>query len=119
MDEPRADPTGPTGYYVPRDLDDALEELGRIMGEDGRRDVTAADESSMVRYHFGLGLWMRNNWGLWAGSRLAESMDRLGFHHPDDMSAVILDSYWRKLHGKPLDLEGRAKYYADYWARQR
>lgn len=71
----------------------------------------------MVRYHHGLGMWMRNEWGLWGGSRLAAYFNGIGIYHPDDMSAIILDSYWRKLHGKPIDLESQVKRYQEYWQK--
>lgn len=31
------------------------------------------------------------------------------------MSAVILSSFWRQLHGKPLELEAQAAKYKEYW----
>lgn len=34
--------------------------------------VKEGSEQDMIRYHMGLGMWMRNNWGLWGGSRLAK-----------------------------------------------
>jgi hypothetical protein len=118
-DEPRKDASSPTGYYIPRDLDDALTEVDRIMGVKGRADVMKASESDMIQYHFGLGQWMRNYWGLWKGLRLAQYFEQLGIHHPDDMSGIILDSYWRKIHGKPIDLEGQVRYYQDYWKKMK
>ena len=117
--EPRKDASSRTGYYVPRDLDDALTEVDRIMGAKEHDDVMKATEDGMIEYHFGLGMWMRNNWGLWSGSRLAQYFNQIGIQHPDDMSGIILDSYWRKLHGKPIDLEGQVRYYQDYWKNEK
>ena len=118
-DEPHKDANSPTGYYIPRDLDDALTEVDRIMGAKGREDVLKASEREMIQYHFGLGQWMRNNWGLWKGLGLAQYFNQLGIHHPDDMSGIILDSYWRRIHGKPIDLEGQVRYYQDYWKKMK
>lgn len=114
---PRKDASSKTGYYIPCDLDDALIEVDRILGTKGREAVMKARERDMAAYHFGLGLWMRNNWGLWRGSHLSEYFNQLGVHHPDDMSGIILDSYWRKLHGRALDIEGQVRYYNDYWQK--
>ncbi len=109
--EPRKDVSSKTGYYIPHDLDDALAEVDRIFVSADERDaVMKGTEDDMIQYHFGLGMWMRNNWGLWGGSRLSEYFNGKGIHHPDDMSGIILDSYWRKLHGKPIDLEGQVKH---------
>ena len=115
--EPRKDASSPTGYYIPSDLDDALTEVDRIMGAKGHDDVLKASERDMIQYHFGLGQWMRNNWGLWKGLRLAQCFNQLGIRHPDDMSGIILDSYWSKVHSKPIDLEGQVRHYQDYWKK--
>jgi hypothetical protein len=118
--EPRRDASSKTGYYIPTDLDDALVELDRIFVSAGEREkVMRASEDDMIDYHMGLGMWMRNNWGLWGGSRLSEYFNGIGIHHPDDMSEIILDSYWRKLHGKPIDLDGQVRYYQEYWRKQK
>ena len=44
-------------------------------------------------------MWLRNNWGLWGGSRLLLYLFDRGLKHPDDMSAAILKFYWDYLHG--------------------
>jgi len=115
--EPHKDANSPTGYYIPCDLEDALAEVDTIMGAKGHEDVKKALESEMIRYHFGFGGWMRNNWGLWKGLRLAQYFNKLGIYHPDDMSSIILDSYWRKIHDKPIDLEGQVRYFQEYWKK--
>jgi hypothetical protein len=115
--EPREDPGSKTGFYIPSDLDDALGEVDRIMGRRGRNQVLSlrTEDDMIGEFHFGLGQWMRNNWGLWGGSRLSNYFNDLGVHHPDDMSDIILDSYWRKLHDQPIDLDGQVLYYKQYW----
>jgi hypothetical protein len=117
--EPRKDPSSTTGFYIPLDLDDALVEVDRIMGDQGREHVLKADDKDMIDYHFTLGAWMRNNWGLWGGSRLSQYFNKIGIHHLDDMAGIILDSYWRKLHGKSIDLDGQVRYYQEYWEQEK
>ncbi|MEM7778971.1 MAG: DUF6794 domain-containing protein [Pseudomonadota bacterium] len=65
--------------------------------------------------HFGLGMWIRNNWGLWAGGPLGQSMNKMGFLHPDDMSGVILGGLVARLRGEEYDLEERIAFYKSYW----
>jgi hypothetical protein len=65
--------------------------------------------------HMALGLWMRNNWGLWKGSRLSKYFTKKGINHPDDMSGIILYSYHRKKSGKEIKLEEQIIYYQNYW----
>jgi hypothetical protein len=64
--------------------------------------MKADKDSTFLSYHFGIGMWMRNNWGLWAGSRLAKYLDSLGIHHPDGMSSFILETFWYRLHDMPV-----------------
>ena len=60
---------------------------------------------------------MRNNWALWKGSELSRWFNEKGIHHPDDMSGIIFDSFWRHLNNQPLKLEEQIKYYQDYWKK--
>ena len=61
---------------------------------------------------------MRNYW-LRHHSRLGQYFRQLGIDEYDDMSGIILDSYWRQLHGKPIDLNGQVRYYQDYWKKEK
>jgi hypothetical protein len=112
---PKKDPQSPTGYYIPENIWDALVEVDRIMGETGQQETLLHQEDDMCRYHHGFGTWMRNNWGLWAGSRLADEFNQLGITHPDDMTGIILTTYWRLMHGLILDVEGQVQKYLEYW----
>jgi hypothetical protein len=112
---PTRDSTTAGGVYVPRDLPDAFAELDRMLPADFRRRF-AADSTQPGLQHFGLGLWLRNNWGLWSGSRLATYLhDSLGLRHPDDMSGLLLDTYWRSLNGRPLEVAREVAAYDAYW----
>lgn len=72
-------------------------------------------ETEMIEYHFSLGMSMRNTWGLWGYSPLAQHMNKLGFHHADDISSVILETFWCKRHKKDFRLKERAAAYDTYW----
>ena len=48
----------------------------------------------------GLGMWIRNNWGLRSGSRLQKYFRDRKIVHPDNMSGIILDYYHDWLNGK-------------------
>src|SRR3712207_7074234 len=39
----------------------------------------------MINYHFSLGMWMRNNWGLWGSSRLQKYFTGKGVTHAEEM----------------------------------
>ncbi len=107
-----------TGEYIPRDLEDALRTLQarlhpRVL-QHIRDSVPTAEDMSAL--HMSIGLGLRNEWGLWAGSRLAIFFNQIGIMHPDDMSGVLLTSLWRRMHGQPLRVEQQVQYHQRYWA---
>jgi hypothetical protein len=112
---PTADPLADGGIYIPKSLGDAFVELDRMLTPALIAEIKAGTEDDMINYHFGLGMWMRNHWGLWSGSRLAAYFGELGIHHPDDMSSIVLDSYWRYLNGRSIELEQQIQVYKTYW----
>ena len=65
--------------------------------------------------HQGLGQAIRNDWGLWKGSDLKTYLETLGLTHPDDMSSVILRSYYRIKNGKLMLLKEQIEYFKKFW----
>jgi hypothetical protein len=112
---PTPDTSAPFGVYVPKDLDEALVELKQMLDPSVLSEFKQGKEAELVKYHFGLGMWMRNNWGLWTGSRLADYFRSLGIVHPDDMSGIIITSFYRHLKGKPVKLDEQVARYKEYW----
>ncbi len=91
---------------APSTLTEAHAALERMLSPQTLAEIDAMpSEDGMIKYHFSLGLNIRNGWGLWAGSPLAKYMQGLGITHPDHMSGVILETFWRKRHGQDLRLE--------------
>ena len=109
----------PPDVYIPLDLDDCFVQLERLLKAEDVAAMRAGSEADMIMYHHGLGTWLRNNWGLWRGSRLSEWFNAHGIQHPDDMSGIILTSFWRHLHDKDVDLPGQISRYRAYWEEQR
>lgn len=105
--------------YIPENLDDCFVQLKKLLKPEDIDKMKAGTEDDMTQYHFGLGMGMRNGWELWGGSRLAKWFNAQGITHPDDMSGIILDSFWRHLNEKPINLEQQVKYYQDYWKKQK
>lgn len=101
---------------APKTLDEAHAQLEKWLPKEELSKIDAMkSQDEMIEYHFGLGMSMRNKWGLWGGGPLAEYMNKLGFSHPDDMSGVILETFWCKRHKKDFRLKERAAFYAAYW----
>jgi hypothetical protein len=113
---PTPDATSTNSVYIPSDLEDAFVELRRLMPSAMIDEMNGLSEGEVgAHYHRSFGMWIRNNWGLWAGSRLAQWFNRIGIYHPDDMSAIVIDSFWRHLHGRPIGLEEQVTFFRDYW----
>jgi hypothetical protein len=101
---------------APSTLAEAHTALERMLSPQTLAEIDAmSSEDGMIKYHFGLGLSIRNGWGLWRGSPLAKHMQELGFMHPDDMSGVILNTFWCKRHEQDFRLKERGANYKKYW----
>jgi predicted RNase H-like HicB family nuclease len=108
-EDPERDPNPPAT------LSDALDRLSRMLSPATIREMSDGSELDMAKYHFSVGLWMRNYWGLWAQGPLHRHLAALGLRHPDDMSGLILTCYWRRLHGNPHGVEEQVARYEEYW----
>ena len=108
------------GVYIPKDLDDCFKQIDSFLNDSTKLQVKQWTENEFsARAHHGFGMWMRNNWQLWGGSRLSKYFNDMGVYHPDDMSGIILDSYHRYLTGKDIKLEEQIKFYQDYWKKSK
>jgi hypothetical protein len=103
--------------YIPKDLDDCIAKLEKLLSKKTIAEMKSGPERDMAMYHHGLGMWIRNKWGLWKGSRLSKWFNEKGIRHPDDMSGIILDSFWRHLNKEPIKLDEQVKHYQDYWKK--
>lgn len=100
---------------TPADLDECFAALGRCLPAEELDRIKSMPERDMIFYHSNLGRQLRNAWGLWTGSRLQSFFHDLGLQHADDMSGVILTSFWRHVHGEPIRLDEQIARYRQYW----
>jgi hypothetical protein len=107
---PTCDGANPDGVYIPKNLADSFIELDRMLTSEFKEHIKTHPKNDMILYHLGLGMWLRNNWGLWVNSRLAQYFKTICVYHPDHMSGVLLYEYWDHLNDCPLlsDEEFRA-----------
>jgi hypothetical protein len=103
------------GVYIPRDLGECFVELDKMLPEVRRNEMKAlSSRKDMIQYHMGLGMGLRNGWGLWGGSRLQKYLEDGGMKQPDDMSGLILDYYYDWLLG---DREGWKNWTSEWRSR--
>lgn len=105
--------------YIPKDLDDCFVQLKKLLKPEETEQLRSGTEDDVNLCHLGFGMWIRNNWGLWRGSRLAKWFNARGVEHPDDMSGIIFHTFWCHLNGKPLRLEERIARSQSYWRMMR
>lgn len=105
--------------YIPIDLEDCITQLQTsVLCDEDREAIKKGTEDNLCLWHDNLGRWIRNNWGLWTDSDLFKWFKEKGIDHPDDMSGIILTSFWRRLHDKPLNLEEQIQKYQNYWKEE-
>jgi len=99
---------------IPKDLSEAIEELDSSLDEEEKikmlhystsdfKELSYEEYMEATLYgHLGVGMSIRNVWGLWEDSRLKRWFLWRGVRHPDDVSGVILKEYISQLEGKPV-----------------
>jgi hypothetical protein len=112
----------------PRDLDDALNMLEAGFGPEGlaqMRNMSSDEFSAAV--HMGTGMNVRNNWCLWwyeghnyegwpkKKPGLVDYFNKLGIYHADDISGILMKSFYRRVTGKPLDIVNQLPRYKNHW----
>lgn len=88
---------------APGDMAQAIACLDRHWSADTKQAFAALPAKQVIMTHMSVGMWIRNNWGLWRGGPLREFFTAREVTHPDSMSSVILDAYWLREHGCRLD----------------
>lgn len=99
----------------PSSLTEALDSLEHELSPAQLAYIRDSASEDMGAVHMSLGLGIRNTWGLWAHSRLAQYFDSIGVYHPDDMSGIVLTSLWRRLHERPINLDQQVRDAQMYW----
>lgn len=101
--------------YIPTNLEEAFQWLDEHVSD--KEVFIKEDEITAVALcHHGLGRWLRNNWGLWKeDTPLAFYFISHGVKHADDMSGIILRSYWRFKNHQPIRFDEQVQFYKNYW----
>lgn len=103
---------------TPADFEECLKFLDTRTSEKMKEWIRCLpDHEFSGKVHHGYGMYLRNNWGLWAFSDLAKNLYEMGIFHPDDMTTIILTSFQRRLKGEDIKLQEQIKYHQDYWRK--
>lgn len=102
-----------------KQLPETLYECFIVLDDMNIGDVDAwlkdTEDDALARSHHGVGMWIRNNWGLWQGGKLKQWFEDREVKHPDDMSGIILTSYHRMKNKKEIKLEELIDHYVEYY----
>ena len=92
----------------PKNLTECIQMLDHILKkEDKEKAKTLTESEFLIETYFGTGMGIRNEWIRSGNPELVKFFLDQGVEHPDDMSAMILTSYYRHLLGKEIDFEGQ------------
>jgi len=91
--------------YWPKTKSEAVAVLKKKMNEKALEELAKTPKNNLVgKYHFSLGMTIRNAFGIWRGNKdLWEDLTRGKPMHPDDLSGIIIEALWEDLQVKKPD----------------
>lgn len=93
------------GIYIPKNLYGCFTELDKILNFESKKQLKEEKDSWQFNSHMGgLGMWIRNNWGINGGSRLLKyfhdrDIGTKGGFGNDEISEIIIEEYINWLKG--------------------
>ena len=104
---------------IPANLSECFDELDNIFQDsptDYENFKMSSEDEAIIILHFGLGKWIRNNWGLWTkNTNIYHTLHAMQLWHAEDMSTVILTAYHRYINNQPLGLKEQVQFFLEYW----
>ena len=104
--------------YKPKDFNESLIQLDKLLPDSTKGQIKImTEEEFMCKSHFSTGTWIRNYWlynrylfGLIVTqSDLRKDLQSKKLFNNDDMSSLILRSFYRKLQNKDLQVDQQIK----------
>lgn len=84
----------------PKTVGEAVDILLRDLAPEVKEKIRTTSRKDLIQFHFGLGMGIRNRFGLWQGNKdLAVSCGSVDIH-PDSCSMKIIEALWEKLQQK-------------------
>lgn len=105
--------------HVPNDADIdwwVNEQIDRMDDESRKNILDMENSSEMNCLGFSVGMGIRNYYGLWHKNGLTRYFNRaLGVYHADDMSAILLEALWHRVHNQPYDPAPSVERFREHW----
>ena len=91
---------------LPKTVDEAVKQLLKDLPIRAKHQVANASEDNFINFHFGLGMAIRNDFGLWQDNEeLMNSCREIAGDkdlHVDSASTVIIKALWEYFQKHPL-----------------
>jgi hypothetical protein len=87
--------TGEKRANWPESVDEAVDIFLSRLSNEEKEHLSKTPQQNLIKFHYGLGSRIRNDFGLWAGN--TQLLLACGKNHPDDASQEILEQVWIKL----------------------
>jgi len=99
---------------IPKNLEECYIELEKL--EDINFWLETSEKLAIAEAHHGIGQWIRNNWGLWKQEgELYNWFKENEINHPDDMSGIILTSFYRHMKTQNIRIEEQFEHSIDFY----
>lgn len=92
--EARKMQTSIKGIYIPKNLEECIVNLDSMLNFEVKLNLKETEEIWQFNGHLGgLGMWIRNNWGINQGSRLKKYFNDRDIWYKDTISEIIIKRY--------------------------
>jgi hypothetical protein len=81
-----------------------FEQLEQEMPAEAKKELLTLPKDQYIQMHFGLGMTVRNRFGLWQDNEITQFFRRNGVDHPDDMSMPFIGGFVEHLQGHDVDM---------------
>ena len=112
---PPVAPKASRSEQLPKTVPEAVRYVMERIDEKQKADLRAIEEQHLLaKTHFGLGMWVRNELGLWKGND--ELLRATGNGDPDGASSVIVHAVWEELR-RQTSTSAPVKASFEYWPK--
>jgi hypothetical protein len=89
------------GKTEPKTVSDAVDMMVANMPLKDKTVLASMNEADLFQLHFSMGVYIRNQFGLWSGNEeLLNDCRKISGEsslHPDDAASVIIKELWKRL----------------------
>ena len=102
---------------IPKTLEETKLFLDKELSIEEKNKLIKSSKDDLSSFHHSLGRYIRNKFELWGNGILFNNLKSIGLIHPDDMSSVIIESYWSYYNNVNFDLKSKIEYYKKHWSK--